>query len=247
MWIYRNYIAPSMFFSLAVNQSTVTCIRKLEDTATKYIKKWLKLPKSATRAILYRPSVLNLPCPPDLKIKAKLSYLSAIIKSKDPLLSDPFSLLNNNKNRTALDFPSSCLSILDEARENISSLPKIKGFFSKRIVSDSKMRWDRHLDSLQVQSKFKDIVALEDATHLWKKISNHGLNAGQLSFTLKAGSDTLPTPVNLHRWKIQVGAKCQLCGSPRPTSSHVLNGCPVALNQGRYTWRHDSVLSHLTK
>ena len=28
-------------------------------------------------------------------------------------------------------------------------------------------------------------------------------------------------------------------------SRHILNACPVALNQGRYTWRHDSVLQKI--
>ena len=31
--------------------------------------------------------------------------------------------------------------------------------------------------------------------------------------------------------------------SPTPTSDHILNGCQEALTQGRYTWRHDSVLN----
>ena len=29
------------------------------------------------------------------------------------------------------------------------------------------------------------------------------------------------------------------------TTAHILNGCPEALNQGRFTWRHDSVLNGL--
>ena len=33
-----------------------------------------------------------------------------------------------------------------------------------------------------------------------------------------------------------------MCGKPA-TLRYVLNGCPVALHQGRYTWRHNSVLS----
>ena len=32
------------------------------------------------------------------------------------------------------------------------------------------------------------------------------------------------------------------CDSPRPTTAHILSGCPVALLQQRYTYRHDSVL-----
>ena len=75
----------------------------------------------------------------------------------------------------------------------------------------------------------------------WGRILR-GLPIGQLSFVLKAASDTLPTPLNLKRWSYRVSAKCPLCDSPAATVSHILNGCPTVLNQGRFTWRHDSVL-----
>jgi len=73
-----------------------------------------------------------------------------------------------------------------------------------------------------------------------------GFHPGQLSFLLHAASDTLPTAVNLRRWSVQCDAKCILCDSIRPTTAHVLNGCPIALAQQRYTYRHDRVLSILT-
>ena len=38
------------------------------------------------------------------------------------------------------------------------------------------------------------------------------------------------TSVNLRRWHIQCGVRCALCDSPRPTTAHVLSGCPVAQN-----------------
>ena len=76
---------------------------------------------------------------------------------------------------------------------------------------------------------------------------NNGLTSGQLSFLLRAGSDTLPRPMSLRRMRIQHDSRCPLCKVPRPIyhgpHSH---GRHVALNQGRYTWRHDSVLSSLS-
>ena len=47
------------------------------------------------------------------------------------------------------------------------------------------------------------------------------------------------------RWKIQIDSKCPLCGYLRCTTKHILNGCQTALTQGRYTWRHDSILYEL--
>jgi len=64
----------------------------------------------------------------------------------------------------------------------------------------------------------------------------------QLSFLLRAGCDTLPTPMNLSKWNIITNPKRALCHTPQPTTNHILPGCSVALEQGRYTWRHDSVL-----
>ena len=100
------------------------------------------------------------------------------------------------------------------------------------------------LDSLSVQCKFKDATSLETSMHLWNRLL-FGLHPGQFSFILRASSDTLPTPVNLQRWKIQTSSSCQLCDCHRPTSAHILIGCPTALQQGRYTYRHDQVLLSL--
>ena len=71
------------------------------------------------------------------------------------------------------------------------------------------------------------------------------LPPGQLLFILQAASDTLPTPLNLRRWRYRADSNCHLCGSLSPTVLHILNACPTSLNQVRLTWRHDSVLLEL--
>jgi len=115
----------------------------------------------------------------------------------------------------------------------------LKAAVAKQLNTHSAAKWDAQLDGLQVQSKFKDIVTLESD---WNHIIS-GLPSRQMSFVLHTGSDTLPTSLNLARWKIQSNPHCPLCGSQNPTTLHILNSCISALNRGRYTWRHDSVLS----
>jgi hypothetical protein len=64
-----------------------------------------------------------------------------------------------------------------------------------------------------------------------------------LKFQLNATTETCATPANLRRWGCtQVDPKCPLCHSRIATLAHILNRCSVALNQSRFTWRHDSVL-----
>ena len=70
-----------------------------------------------------------------------------------------------------------------------------------------------------------------------------------LSFQLGALEDTLPTPSIRKLWYgTKVDATCKVCQSGQQCSlSHVLARCPVALEQGRYKWRHDSILLQIFK
>ena len=64
---------------------------------------------------------------------------------------------------------------------------------------------------------------------------------GVLRFAINAGINTLPTHDNLKRWGKRVNDRCPFCGNIQ-TLLHVLSNCNTALDQGRYTWRHNSVL-----
>ena len=228
-----------------MNPSTTKVIKNLEASSTRLIKKWLNLPKSATQAILYHPDVLNIPQVNTIRLKAKISYLSAILNSPDPLINELHVLLNNSKVQSNLDVSNICRQFVDSAPDKIASIPLVKKKCVTAVNNYVKKQWDEHLSTLEVQGKFGEIVSLESENKTWKKIMLHGLPYGQLSFILKAGSDTLPHPLNLRRLKIQCDSKCPLCQSLRPTTAHILNGCPIALDQGRYTWRHDSILKKI--
>src|SRR6476619_5466336 len=46
----------------------------------------------------------------------------------------------------------------------------------------------------------------------------------------------------LRLWGYTDSAACTLCGAVQCTLHHLLVNCKYALEQGRYTWRHNSVL-----
>ena len=93
---------------------------------------------------------------------------------------------------------------------------------------------------LTVQNKFVDVCVVEEDNCVRSRILQ-----GQLSFKIRAPLDTLPTPLNLVRWRYRTDPKCPLCRYRFPTTKHILNACPIALSQDRYTWRHDSILRKL--
>ena len=69
--------------------------------------------------------------------------------------------------------------------------------------------WKQKLSSLCFQNKFLNITVLEAENHFWRCIMD-GMPSGQLSYMLKAGSNTLSTPMNLQRYKLQVSSHCKL-------------------------------------
>merc|ERR1712074_40075 len=66
----------------------------------------------------------------------------------------------------------------------------------------------------------------------------------RLRFLLRSVYDTLPSPANLYLWKLKEDPNCVLCGR-KGTLEHILSSCIVSLSQGRYRWRHDTVLRQL--
>ena len=119
--------------------------------------------------------------------------------------------------RTQWSQKSLANQILDLAKNSISSI-SIKTLLCKctSVHWDScvKHTWIIHnkLSELTVQCK-------ESRNNVWKRIKK-GMPAGQLSFLLRAGLDTLPAPLNLWRWRFRPNTKC-------PSLWYFMAYCPV--------------------
>ena len=223
---------------------TPTAISKMESMATRYLKRWLHLPRSATRVVLYYPGIC-CPSVSNVTREAKISLLSCISASSDPKLQELGVHLHLGQE--FLQFQDCDYSILSTAWKQLSSLPTARSLYvtaKTQLLSEAKSTSEDHLQTLSVQCKFADSAELETSCRTWNRLLS-SMHPGQLSFLLRAASDTLPTAMNLRRWNIQCHAKCVLCDSSRPTTAHVLGGCPVALSQERYTYRHDLVIQSL--
>ena len=62
-----------------------------------------------------------------------------------------------------------------------------------------------------------------------------------VGFSLRAVYGTLITPCLPVKWDEAEDGMCRLWSSEVGTVQHILSGCKVALEPGRYTWRHDRV------
>jgi hypothetical protein len=67
-----------------------------------------------------------------------------------------------------------------------------------------------------------------------------------LKFVVNSSIDTLPTFTNLRRWGKHALVNCQLCGNMvKLKMFYVLVHCKHTLDEGRLTWRHNSILNHI--
>ena len=64
------------------------------------------------------------------------------------------------------------------------------------------------------------------------------------NFTIRYLNNTLATQKNLKKWSLSQTSDCSFCFLPE-TLLHVVACCKTYLEQGRYTWRHNSILNFL--
>ena len=112
----------------------------------------------------------------------------------------------------------------------------------KRIQDDVDGYWRDKIRGLLMQGDFLSLLVEEENSVTWKSFI-WSVPRGVARFAINAGLNTLPTADNLVRWGKRTSDICSVCSSnQKQTLHHVLSNCSTALEQGRYTWRHNSVL-----
>ena len=114
----------------------------------------------------------------------------------------------------------------------------------KRIEKDDEETHLTHGYGYAIQGNWMNFDAVLKADLSWNSLI-YSIPQELLKFLLNSTHNALPTSDNLRRWrKTVVDLKCCLCGFSNPTLKHILNGCSMALKQGRYTWKHESILQY---
>ena len=80
----------------------------------------------------------------------------------------------------------------------------------------------------------------------WKNLI-YGPGPKVIAFILNSMINSVKTPDMLKLWGYTDKASCPLCNAPQCTIHHILANCKYALEQKRYTWRHDSVLANIER
>ena len=259
--IYERYALPSMRFHFSIHDMHQSHLEKLDMLSQTYLKKWLNYPKrGVTNVGLFHPYLLNVKQPSQMYLEGHTSNLMLMTLKGDQTVKACIEskLKRESKwKKKSSSIVKSKRIIVDLVAKNKIQIPtsqttlqqniKIaKVAIKKSIQEQTKEAWNERVQRLTMQGDFTNLLIEEESSVMWQSMIRR-MPRNVLSFATRLCTNSLNSPDNLVRWgKKRIGS-CPLCSSTSGTLAHIVNFCPIALKQGRYTWRHDSVLLHTTK
>ena len=96
-----------------------------------------------------------------------------------------------------------------------------------------------------MQGDFAKLLVEEKQSVTWQNIARK-VPRNVMAFAARLSTNSLASPNNLKRWGKRKIGTCPLCSSPNGTLARITNMFTIALNQGQFIWRHNSVLLHIT-
>ena len=221
--LYNQYLLAKI--TLTADDILATWIKeKLDSIAAKCIRKWLDLPISATLSSTFLPCNkfgLNI-CPPSVKFSEFQTVLRIALKSSPN--ADIRGLRKDTSNGPNLQYDT-CRNTEDvlksfrcKLEEKLNDHLVSKGSFFSAVISQ----------------------ALPKLNSMWSSAQGH-LPKNIFDFTIKYMNNTLPTKINLCKWGFSSTSDCSFFLKPE-SHLHVLAECSTYLNDGRFTWRHNSML-----
>ena len=264
LWILQHLLIPRLRWPISIYEVAPSTVLSLEQKISTYVRKWLKLNKKITTLSLYSnitPCPLPLTSLSSVQKAAKASNQLLLRESKDPCVKGNPPVLKSgelivpaivNDAEDTVEFKK-LLGYHQTSKAGLGSfhLPDVKDKDSKpyrKLITNTMAEMEEVDDlakavQLSVQGQWTKWLNYIKFDLSWKTML--GTPQPLISFLLQATFDTLPSPANLCRWHIPSENVCFLCSKKVCTTAHVLSGCNVALSQGRFDYRHDSILNDL--
>ena len=212
--------------------------QNLQNQISKYVRKWLQIPISGNITHLRFPSSklgIDFTCAYDVYEECKLSVRRILKTSENEDIRHLYAATSEKNVRYD--------SVLNRVSVESSEKYRVKQNATKELRKEkSNEIWSDFLQLKEQNSIIKHIskVCYAKALSHWKSVVAR-MPKNIICFCRKALILSLGNGSNLKRWKISDNGNCSLC-SKLQTQLHIFSNCKPALEQKRYTWRHDSVL-----
>ena len=242
--LFKVAICPRLTWDLATSDLPISWLQNhLQPAATRFLKRWSGLARSADPNRLFLPKAnggLELPHLVTMYKKIHTAKAGSHMYSGDSAVRAiaTQNTLHESQLQRALFRPHQ--EVVRVMKEDPSAPKKrVIARVKATIHSEDTAARLAHTTGLPVHGltvrEFEGRAALNWTTAI------STLPEWCFKFALNSVTDTLPHNSNLCRWKKLPSPQCQLCGGYQ-SLAHILNSCPKALDLRRYTTRHNSVL-----
>jgi hypothetical protein len=259
VWCFQFGIIPRLQWPFLLYDFPMSQVEGMERLCSKFLRKWLGVPPSFSAINLYsKTSKLPLP------VSSVVEAVSTLLSSEDGKVRHASKTIRCGrkwKPQQAVmeaEFYWKHQEIVGVVCQGRLGL----GHYSEKRWSrvDARARRDlvvqRVHETVEEERQVKAIgLASQGRWTQWDQAQERPLSwkelwqidQGRLSFLLRSVTDLLPTPRNIKIWGGAEDSSCNQCGAVFCTLNHILTGCPKALAEGRYRWRHDKVLMEIVK
>jgi len=230
LMIYQKFVLSKISWDFTVSDISKTwVVNNIDNVISSYIRSWFEIPINGTLDILTLSSNnfgIALVLPSQKFIQCQITKRNILRTS---LNGDIKSLYHSTTNSTNLQFDKFrngkeyIESYRKDKQDRVTNVLKNQGFILTSILKNG-LKYAKPIWSLMQQSLPKNIY----------------------SFSLRYLNNTLATKNNLALWNLVANNECSFCHQPE-SLLHVVAGCNIYLNEGRFNWRHDSVLAYLVE
>ena len=135
-----------------------------------------------------------------------------------------------------------CESYLPESP--LPSWPLARASILKTLQTEAKSYWREKVAPLVMQGDFLKLLEQENGDLTWRSIIIIFTSERCFEFCYQSFNQLPTNSRQLETLGEKMNSRCHICGN-HETLFHILNNCKTALTQGRYNYRHDSVVSYL--
>ena len=228
--LYQRYILSKISWNLAVaNISKTWVCENLDNRVSKYIRQWLELPVSATLSNIFLSKTkfgLNIQLPSTKFTQSQVVLRNALKSSTNQEVRDLWRCTSSSVN-VQYDTYQNAKGVLNAFRANHEE------------------RLQNHLVSQGSFFSYVKDQSLSSLNSIWSTVQSK-MPKNIFNFTIRYINNSLPTRSNLSKWGISSTSECSFCLNPE-SLLHIVAGCKAYLDQGRFTWRHDSVLHFIAQ
>lgn len=265
-WIYQHGVLPRILWPLLVYEFPITTVQGFERRISRYLRRWLGLPRSLSSIALYgHNNKLKLPIS-SLNEEFMVTRAREVLQyreSSDPKVSQAGIEVRTGRKWRAQEAVEQAESRLrhsvlvgpvSSGRAGLGSVATTR--YDKALGKDRRRLVQEEVRTGVEELRASQMVGMrqQGAWTRWEQAVDRKISWSELwqaepyriKFLIASVYDVLPSPSNLFCWGKVDAPSCPLC-LRRGTLEHILSCCSKALGEGRYTWRHDQVLKAIAE